>query len=140
MAIRAANDAFVDFRLQRLNRRTADDHTANVAVFRTAHMIEVEHHYICLIAVDTRVLRQMFQYQSSIAFRVRKMQRIAARVVHGGSTLIMLAKVCVLARLAVRTRATAFLAVEFVDRFVLFAAWAKLHKASISVRCATIMA
>jgi hypothetical protein len=59
MAIRTANNAFVDLCSQGLNRRTTDDQTADIAMFRTAHVIKVEYNNVTLVAIHARVLRQL---------------------------------------------------------------------------------
>jgi hypothetical protein len=51
VAVRAANDAFVDFGLQGSRGRSAGDHSADVSEFRSANVIEVKYDNVVFIAV-----------------------------------------------------------------------------------------
>lgn len=83
MAVRAANDAFVDFGLEGSRGRSAGDHSADVSEFRSANVIEVKHDNVVFIAVHARVTGKVLDHDSTISFRICEMKRISTSIVHG---------------------------------------------------------
>jgi hypothetical protein len=81
VAIRTANDTFIDLGLQASDRCAANDHPADISEFRTTNVVEVEDQNVAFIAVDTWVAREKVEHQSSIALRIPKMKCITPLIV-----------------------------------------------------------
>jgi hypothetical protein len=82
----------------------------------------------------------MLEHETTIAFAIIEMKRIASRIVDCGRFSVMFAEICVLTDFAIRGCEPTLFTIKLIERFRLFATRTEFHTQIVSTGCAIIMA
>jgi hypothetical protein len=109
-------------------------------VLGSADVIEIEYEQISFPAINARMSLQVFQHQAAIPICVDSVQSVPTCIVSAFRSTVVLSHIRQLTRLAIRSRVTAFLFEERVERFFLSTTWANFHTNIVVFSCAIMLA